>query len=164
MTTTIELSGPFGRAEPIPVPDRPDAAETVAEWLITAPAYHPAWPQYALVVVRLRDDVPGFPAPHHQFEGTTHELIVMALDPGRGPHTTATLTGAALPYLQPVNIVEQFIAGDDEMRRLAELAATGVVNGVLMPETADAPDRVRAAWRASLTKTLAHIRGEVHAP
>lgn len=161
------VKGAFGHAEPIPLADTPEAVETVCSWLITAPMYHPLWSQYVLCVVRLRDDVPGFPPPTRQFAGTTHELLVLAIKPDHR-WTAAELghrldEGGSLPYLTPVNIAQQFIASDDEMRDLASLASQAVVHGALGPETADAPERVRQSWLTSLTKTLAHLRGEAHA-
>jgi hypothetical protein len=148
-----EFSGSYGSAAAWPVPDHPSAAETVCSWILTHPQGHPLWTQYLLCVVRLRDDTPGFPPPHRQFQGSTHELLVVALNPDKGP-----------PFLTPVNIVHQIEGSDDEARLLAAYAAWGVTVGALWPETADAPDRVRADWKSSLVKTLAHIRGEEHAP
>lgn len=153
-------TGPYGTAERVPIPADPKAAMTLTWWLITAPAFHPLWSQYSLTVVRL-DDTPGFPPPVLHFDGATHELMVAALEPQDKPYTVATVY--PLRWLEPINIVEQFTATDDEMRELAHLAAKGVVFGALNPETADAPTRIRAQWLSSLVKTLAHIRGEVHA-
>ena len=165
---TDRLEGPCGSADLVPVPDIPSAAETVCTWLVTAPHAHPLWSQYALVVVRLRD-LPGFPPPKRQFDGATHELLVVALNPEHGPMTPERVTrlwrnGRSLPYLTPVNIAHQIDGADEEAERLAEMAAKGVVHGLLLPETGDAPERIREAWKASLVKTLAHQRGEVHAP
>ncbi len=156
-----KVTGPAGTAEPIPFDlDDPEAAETVASWLLTAPAAHPVWTQYALVVVRLRDDVPGFPPPHRRFVGATHELLVLALNPDGGPYTGAALAeGKVLPYLMPPNLVEQFEATDHEMQDLASLAAQAVAHGILNPDTDG-----RAAWLPVLVKTLAHTRGEEHEP
>ena len=56
---TERLEGPYGTAEAVPLPDTPEAAETVCTWLLTAPRAHPLWSQYMLGVVRLRD-MPGF--------------------------------------------------------------------------------------------------------
>lgn len=162
------LQGLYGRAHKMPLPDIPQAAQTVAHWLLTAPTYHPLWSQYVLACVRLQDNAPGFAPPRRKFQGATHEVLVVALDPECGPYDTDKILGYAdagnMPYLTPVNIAEQFIATDDEMGRLTELAAAGVVNGRLNPESADAPTRIREEWLTALTKTLAHIRGEVHAP
>lgn len=160
--------GPYGEATKLTVPDIPQAAETLCAWLITAPSYHPAWCQYVLSVVRLRD-LEGWPVPKRDFDGASHELIVLALDPSGGDlHTPETLAfffeSGTLPYLTPVNIVQQHEATDEEMDELARLACFAVVHGALCPETADAPELVRENWLASATKTLAHIRGEEHAP
>lgn len=157
------VQGQYGDAAPLEVPVAPHAAETVCLWLVTAPGYHPFWSQYILIVVRLTDDLPGFPPPHHQFEGTTHELIVLVLNPEAGKQTVESLdrihAEAGKPqYLWPPNIVEQFIATDDEMRQLASFSAQGIVHGMLNPDTDG-----RSGWLPALTKTLAHIRGEAHA-
>lgn len=162
------FDGLYGQAVELAVPDGPAGAETVCWWLLTAPQAHPLWSQYVLCCVRLRDGVAGFPPPRRQFDGATHELLVVALDPSRGPFDEAAMAayaeaGDGLPYLTPVNIAEQFEATDAEMARLTALAARGVTTGQLWPETADAPELVRAGWLSSLVKTLAHIRGEVHA-
>jgi hypothetical protein len=158
------VRGRYGEAVPLKVPASSPA--TLLWWLITAPPYHPLWSQYVLSVVTL-DEQPGVPAPVLQFPGATHELIVMALNPGDPPrrHTAEDLESlAGWGYLTPINVAHQFTATDDEMRQLAELACVGVVNGALNPETADAPSRVREAWLTACVKTLAHIRGEEHAP
>jgi len=165
VTILQTFDGPFGLAQKASLPDTPRAAETVCQWLLTAPTYHPAWSQYLLMVVRLRDDVPGFPPPHRQFDGATHELLVIVLDPTRGPVNVLQLSDADFRYgfLEPVNHAHQFEATDGEVEELADLAARAVVSGVLNPETGDAPDRIRGQWLSSLTKTLAHLRGEEHA-
>lgn len=160
--------GPFGHAEQVPDIDIPSTAETVVSWLIDSPYYHPLWTQYMLFVVRLRDDQPGFPQPYHKFEGTTHELITASLNPDY-PVSVPRLVEMFIDHetvhwLEPINIHEQFIATDDEMRKMAWIAAWAITQGDLTPETADAPDRIREDWLVSMTKTLAHIRGEEHAP
>ena len=155
----------YGRAVRLEWPDVPDAAESVCGWVIDAPAYHPLWSQYHLAVVRLRDDVPGFPPPRRKFIGATHELNVVALNPEAGAYTEADAHACRpLPYLLPVNIAEQFEGTDPEMEQLAWFAAWGVTIGLLNPETGDAPTAIREHWLGVLTKTLAHIRGEEHAP
>ena len=164
---TDKIEGPYGRAELIPLPRGPRAAETVCSWLLTAPQAHPLWSQYMLGVVRLRDGVPGFPPPKRQFDGATHELIVFALDPRKGPYTVAGIgryyRNGRIPLLTPVNIAHQIEGTDEEALALAELAAKGVAHGLLWPETSDAPEHIRENWKASLVKTLAHVRGEAHA-
>lgn len=163
------FKGPHGRAVSVTLPDVPDAAESLCTWLLTAPRAHPAWTQYLMPVVRLRD-IPGFPPPKRQFPGATHELIVVALDPDEGPYTAESLlrymTGeqaGRIPYLTPASIVHQIEGSDEEAGRLAASAAWGVTAGALNPETSGAPGYVRDCWKGSLIKTLAHIRGEAHA-
>lgn len=169
--------------------------DTLDGWLMTAPGWHPVWSQFYLIVVRLRDDVPGLPPPVRRFPSATHELMVFALRPDVAPgHAEGTILpeGAlrsllapgepaykpgtwpdaasflkfcmeqGVPYLEPVNIVEQFEATDAEMTDLARWIAKGVADGILCPETADAPERVRAGWRKALTETLEHVRTGGH--
>jgi hypothetical protein len=159
------FDGPYGTAVTWPLGDGPEWAETVCQWLLTAPMAHPAWSQYLMAVVRLRD-VPGFPPPSRQFPGATHELIVVALAPGQGPYTPENMSrfhDGSLPYLTPVNIAHQIQGTDEEARHLAAYAAWGVTAGMLLPETSDAPAYIREGWKESLVKTLAHIRHEEHA-
>lgn len=181
------ITGPYGHAERIPIPAIPEASETVAWWVITAPHANPLWTQYLLCCIRLRE-IERLPPPVRDFPGASHQVTVFTLNPELGAHTGATMvtrarTGGALPVLQPVNVVAQFEATDAEMDELTTLAAAAVVDGHLSPETASlvlttgaananaaAADLARAsahaireAWLASLVRTLAHIRGEPHA-
>lgn len=160
---TTEIGGPFGTAAVLAVPTSAPAALTW--WLITAPAYHPAWSQYVLCVVTLEEG-DDLPPPKLQFPGATHELIVFAVDPGNPPrrYTVEEVNAGTIPgRLLPINIAHPFTATDEEMTELAELACRGVVDGLLNPETADAPTRIRENWLAACVKTLAHMRGEEHA-
>lgn len=152
--------GPYGVAQQVPVEGMQYRRATVAAWLITAPRFHPSWSQYLLVVMHLRPE-PGLPEPEFTLLDATHQLNVHALHALGGPSTVETIQAGRIPYLTPINICEQYIATDTEMTRVAELCAAGVVNGVLNPETGDAPARIREAWLGSITKTLAHIRGEI---
>jgi hypothetical protein len=156
------IQGQYGKADPVHVPALPSAAETVCIWLVTAPGYHPLWSQYLMVVLRLRDDQPGFPPARHKFEGTTHELIVLALNPEAGEQTVERLdslyaSGSGPAYLLGPNVSEQFIATDEEMRGVAFLCVRAILQGLLNPDTDG-----RSAWLPAITKTLAHLRGELH--
>lgn len=170
MTDRIDPSrpiiGPHGQAEPIPFDTSdPKSAETLCWWLITSPGWHPLWSQFSLWVARLRDDVPGFPAPYRQFLGATHELIVVAVNPENGFYSADGISESKrLPHLTPVNICQQHEATDAEMVEVAALVCRAIVYGRLNPEIADAPGRIRENWLIAVTKTLAHIRGEEHAP
>lgn len=160
-----KVEGRYGVAEPLEVPVIANAAETVCQWLLTAPSYHPYWGQYYLLCTRLTDGLPGWKDPVHHFEGSTHELMVFALNPADdnvSPHTAGAL-GALLadgkfpPILTPVNVCEQFTATDDEMRRVTSLCAQAVVHGALNPDSDG-----RSRWRPAIEQTLAHGRGEAH--
>lgn len=174
MTTTHPpVRGPYGRVDPVPMPslDEPGLSDvaraalgvSVCTYLITSPGWHPLWSQYALFVVSLRD-APNVAPAVRKFDGATHELIVLVINPEKAL-TVEDMTGHCrtgdMPFLSPVNIVEQFKTTDDEILTLAWLAARAVVHGQLNPEVADAPTFIRGVWHDSLTKTLAHLRGEV---
>lgn len=151
-------------------PDLDGADTTVTWWLLTG-SWHLLWPQFILSVVHLRPDE-GRPPAHLQFPDATHELLVAALNPGKGPtptiHAVETLTAGGLRavggWLEPVDVVHQFTATDQEMTELAELCARACVDGLLNPSTDDARSRLREAWLTACVKTLAHMRGEEHAP
>lgn len=143
-------------------PDLSNADETVCSWLIYAPNAHPLWTFHNLYVVRLRE-VPGLPPPALRFPAATHELGVLALNPEHQPYTTEKVLELSkahgLPYLTPHDVCEQFQMSDDEAKLLAAYAARACAHYVLTPD-----EDFRAQWRVSLTKTLAHIRGEEHEP
>lgn len=162
------VEGPYATAELIELPVQANAVETVCQWLVTAPAYHPAWSQYILYVVRLTDDLPGFPPAIHHFEGTTHELSVLALDPTAGQFDVAGVQkhfdDGKLPHLMPVSVCIQMIANDEEMRQLAYLGVSAIANGIISPEAPMSLETHNGQWLTAMTKTLAHLRGEEHAP
>lgn len=162
--TVEEYDGPYGRAERCEHGDDPATAHIVGSWLITAPQFHPLWTQYLISAVRLdASGDPAQPPPHLFFPEATHELLVLTLDPDLGPyHRRSFRHRGDLQILQPVNVVEQFTAADEEIARLIELSAHAVVVGRLEPEASNGSERIRAAWHESLTKTLAHLRGEPH--
>lgn len=155
-----DIQGPAGTARFVPyTSDEPRAAAHLCTYLIDSPGWHPLWTQYSLAVVTLTE-APGLPTPYLQFPGATHELIVFALNPDHHQTVATMLDHCArgtMPYLTPVNVVHQFEATDDEMRQVAWLAARGVVNAYLNPETG-------SQWLTACVRTLAHLRGEEHAP
>ncbi|MEH0547309.1 hypothetical protein QA802_30750 [Streptomyces sp. B21-105] len=130
-------------------------------WIITGPRWHPVWYQYALSVVTLADH-PELPPANRRHPDATHELTVFALNPEAGPLDARHLPDGPLPFLTPVNVVEQITTTDARARELAFLCARAVVDGLLWPETGDAPDHVRAFWRSSIHKTLDHDQDPHH--
>ncbi|MFG2699551.1 hypothetical protein [Streptomyces sp. NPDC048386] len=161
-TDPDELTGSFGTARRIPRDAyRGTSPAALDGWVITAPGWHPLWSQYHLGVVTLAD-VPGAPPANITRPGATHELNVVALNPDHGPHTPTTILANGLRYLTPVNIAEQFTTTDDQARQLAYLCARAVIHGVLNPESADAPERIRAAWHSTIHQTLQHDHAPHH--
>jgi hypothetical protein len=160
MTTNPDgLAGAFGAAHRIPATNFPDNKTTLDAWIITAPYWHPLWSQYVLAVITLAD-LPGVPPAHKERPDVTHQVLVMTLDPNSGPYDAATVT--ELHFLQPGNIAAQFTTTDDQARDLAPLCVRAVVDGLLTPETADAPAKTRAAWRQVIHQTLEHHRDPHH--
>lgn len=159
-----EIKGKYGVGRRIP---RDNYAEhspaTLDSWVIDAPMWHPLWSQYFLGVITLAP-VPGVRPAHKDRPDATHELMVMTLNPERGPYD-ASAVGApgSLGFLTPGNIAEQFrVAADDHAVELAGLCVKAVVIGLLSPETADAPELIREAWRQAIHTTLDHRRDPHH--
>lgn len=161
--------GPRGTAVRLGIDPRLDGANTTVTWWLLTGDWHPIWPQFVISVVTLADQ-PGRPPAKLHFPGATHELVVMALNPGEPPvrHSPLTLTSGGIRavggWLEPVDVVHQFTATDAEMTQLADLCAWGCVVGGLTPSTDDAREVLREHWLQACVKTLAHIRGEEHAP
>lgn len=165
--TTETHEGPMGTATLLDINPKIHGAATTVTWWLLQGGWHPAWSQFVLAVVSLRD-VDGYPPAKLHYPGATHELQVLALDPGNPPrvHSVPELVehGIALcGYLQPIDVIHQFIATDDEMTELAELLARACVDGMMTPSTDDAREAIRQGWLSACVKTLAHMRGEEHA-
>lgn len=157
----VQIAGPHGTAGRVPAAHLTDNPATLDAWIITAPGWHPLWGQYLLALLTLAD-VPGQPPAVRHRPGTTHELLVAALNPEQGPYDAATVTNTSLHLLTPVNIAEQVTTTDEQARQLPELCVRAVLDGVLNPETGDAPERIRAAWSRAVQQTLDHGRDPHH--
>jgi hypothetical protein len=165
-----KVIGAYGEAEPIELPDIPQSAATVASWLITSENYHPFFHQWLLAGLRL-GDIEGFPPAKRQFDGTTHEIFCVTLNPEAGRYDLSRLathmTSGDLPTMDPPSIAVQVWATDDEITPVLSLMAQAVVHGALSPEsmwTAGMDRGLNEQWLTVITKTLAHQRGETHAP
>lgn len=161
------IVGPWATCEEAAIADVPRWAAAVSAWLITSPHFHPAWSQWILAVNQLRD-MPNLHPAVLTFEGASHEISIVALNPDK-PAAIGDLADPAwkMRYLLPVNINYQFTATDDEMRYVCALMCWSISAGHHTPEPAfsGGPDSDWGrGWLASITKTLAHFRGEVHAP
>lgn len=167
MTSRL-VTGPNGTAVQLKINPRLSGAETTVAWWLLTGSWHPVWPQFILSVVHLRP-VEGAPPAKLHFPGATHELLVVALNPGDPPkiHSRKILEKRGLAgvggYLTPIDVCHQFTAVDAEMYELAALCAQACVDGLLNPSVDDARERLREQWLSTCVKTLAHMRGEEHA-
>lgn len=148
-----EIDGALGRAARVPRSD--DWPATLDAFVVTAPRWHPLWSQYLLALITL-SDMPGVGPAYREFEGATHQVIVMAMDPDHGPYTPGSFAENTVRYLLPGNIGHQFKATDEQALDVVALCARAVCDGVLNPETADAPERTRAVWASAIQQTLDH--------
>lgn len=151
---TPDLTGPGGEAWRITLrPQTPAETGGVAVWLVHAPHAHAFWSYYAMSVVHLRP-IPGVKPAHRVHDDVTHELLVLALDPGYAPPDP--MDWRDMHYLTPADVVEQFQVPDDTAAtRLLEAAVRTCCRGVVSPD-----QDYRSWWRGAIAKTAAHERGE----
>jgi hypothetical protein len=161
--TDVLPEGPRGTCLRLPAHEKWPA--TVCAWVVSAPWAHPVWSQYVISVVHLRD-VDGVGAASITRPGSTHELLVVALNP-QYPITTARdfvalAERGTSPLLTPPNVVHQFRCDDDEDAvEVCWLAVTAVLNARLTPE----PEGIvgaREEWVAGIAMTLDHQRDPHH--
>lgn len=164
--TETTFEGAYGWAKRLTIlQSNHNAQFAVTSWLLFSPRAHPFWSYHTLDVIRLIE-VPGTEPAYHAFEGSTHELLVLALQPreqsGTPQERPYTLTecnqllaeNKGLPYLTPPDVVAQLTGTDAEAELLAAYMAWAVANGMLLPDS-----DYQSWWLESLTETLAHIRG-----
>lgn len=156
-----QLTGPHGTAQRIPRTHYTNKPATLDAYIITAPGWHPLWTQYMLALITLAD-TPGEAPATITRPGATHQIITLAMDPDHGPYTPDHVTQGRVAYLRPGNIGEQFTATDAEALDVIALCARAVLDGILNPETSDAPTRIRATWASSIQQTLDHTRDPHH--
>jgi hypothetical protein len=159
------IVGTCATATLLPILDAPEWSATTCHWLITSAQFHVWWRQWLISCVNLAPN-DNFPPPVLQFPGATHEVIIVALNPDH-PVTPAATTADGFQPLIPINLAAQFEASDDEMRRVLAYMCWSISEGYHTPEpplSHGIESEWGQGWLASITKTLAHVRGEVHAP
>lgn len=119
---------------------------------------------FALCVITLAD-LDGVEPATKRFPWSTHELIVVTLDPTH-PHDFED--PPPWPTMSPVNLSLQFeVDNDDQALVLAESAARGIVHGLLPPEIqAFVPELAKMMtveglhhmWEDSIRQTAEHLR------
>ena len=114
----------------------------LAQWIVFAPWVHPLWSYHFVGIVHLRDVEPHPPA-NLQFEGATHEFMVLSLDPNHEPQGFDSLK-----YLMPQSIAQQFTATNDaEALEWIELLLDNVLNQKLSIDSDN-----RSQWKHLLTE------------
>lgn len=158
-------SGAFGKAwkceytQPETLTDQERAAfeTSCGEYLIHAPQAHPFWTWYYMAGISLRDDIPGSPPASRQFEGATHELVVLSLDPDHAaplPNGEFGQHGQLHPLSPPDHVVQTMHVNDEQFGEILDRFAQAVVNGVLSPDS-----DYRESWRQTMMNTTDHFRG-----
>ena len=131
----------------------PDHEASISSWLLTGP-FHPAWNQWVLTMIHLRD-IPGVKPATIKREGATHEVVIMSVDP-KHPVTEAIAQAGMCKYLTPPDLMHQFECPDDATAdRIAMLMARAVVDQIASPDSDFA-----GRWPQIIENTIAHERGE----
>lgn len=107
--------------------DDPRMQATVDSWLVRSPMSHPFWWWYAVYLVHLRP-AEGLGPPKLGFPEATHELGVIALNPGHKVPDPANTPPDSLCYLTPMDHCWQMQAESDEhARSVAEMFVRSAV-------------------------------------
>lgn len=123
----------------------------VATWLVHCPHLHPAWSYWLVSLCHLRD-VEGMPTAIITRPTSTHELLILALDPASPPDPDRADT---MQPLQGPCVLEQFgPVTDDEARAALEELMLAVVRDELSPET---------EWRSDWHHRLLRLVASAHA-
>lgn len=152
-----DFKGIAGRAWKIPHPKDgpPDWAATISVYLLNVPGAHPFWSFWALSVIHLRP-IPGVRPAVITTPNASHEFMIVSIDPDWKPDEIVDDLGFSkgLPFLTPVDVVQQFIVGNDEQAAaLAELCVRTVCDGHLSPD-----QDYRRAWKETIVQTAEHLR------
>lgn len=130
---TDKFKGQFGWAERHKfAPGSPGTPALLSLWFMHLPhqAVGNAWSEFMLGVCHLRH-MQGVEDPIITKQGATHELTVIALEPGQTPRSP-------LPwkFLTPTNICTQFrVSNDLRAQKIAEDIAHACVDGLLIAES-----------------------------
>lgn len=104
-------------------------------WLIEAPFALPAWNYHVASLIHLRPTPPA-KDPVISRPGSTHELMMWALDPRLEEEIDPQDIKTMRHILQPIDFSEQFIARNDERAlKVVRFAIQKCVDGELLPDT-----------------------------
>lgn len=169
ITAGKRLAGPYGEAVECvlpPVGQRGTISQDacVSLWLLFCPGQTPAWSNYYLAIVHLRDVGGNSGAAYIRHPGMTHEILLAGLDISGELDLNKRTTVDDFPrwrFLTPFNVSEQVeLPNDDSARELLEMCAVAMLDGDLWAEPPLSGQK--EPWRTTLIKTAAHARGETH--
>lgn len=150
-------SGPFASAWRMEKDaEAQDGVASMANWVVNAPSWHPAWAWWTVGLVHLRP-VEGAPEAVKHYPEAEFEIIVLSLDPEVTPNVDLPIP-QGLKYLTPPDLVFQFhgITDEQAVEIVEVLVKTAVEKNV--PLDSD----LRQFWTDSLTQTVAHYQQGVH--
>lgn len=165
------FSGTWGdihELPPLPAPKgAPEKDATLQYWFLHAPRAHPIWPQYLFFVVHLRDVDGQTKVPFRRYHDSTHEVMLLALNPERGPWTLETVIEkmqagrGGIPHSGELRPAAAPRVTDAQACQLTALLARGPVDGHVPIEKDDWGGRAR--WEEVIEATLEHIVTGTHA-
>lgn len=161
--------GPCGKAWKIALESSADRSQSDPRWAVTldanylvfAPAAHPAWAWHVLIVQSLRE-VPGVDPPRKRYQAAEYEVMALALSPKLPPPDPRDWplgkTPPAVKLLMPPDVVVHFHGVDDaQVVEIAELAARACTLGVLVPDSDH-----QQTWEMSISTTVQHYSAGFH--
>lgn len=136
-------------------PEVADWGATIRSWFFLCPGQSPAWENYVLHLIHLRD-IPGVPPANKVSPEMTHEILFAALDPSKDPKPENMKSWS---FLSPFNACEQFeVESDEKAIEMVEMVAQAVVDGLLPAEPM--LSGAKEPWHTTIKNTAAHFRGE----
>lgn len=168
-----KIEGRWATAWRIPRPENHNVTDwngTVDHWLIHSEHAHPAWHYFWLSCVHLRPIEGQSRPPVLQFPDSTHEILLVALNPKYEPwdpdtameRLSAMWDNNQSPMLTPINVIKQLRdATDEQATKMLELIAKSLTIGHLPLE----PDGILGArewWEQVIDRTMEHIRLGTH--
>lgn len=144
-----DILGKGGKAwKNVSVPS-PRWPATLTHWLVNAPGRHAFWEYWTVSAVHLRP-YEGGRAAVLKYPKAEHELLVMALEPGKELNPD----GDDFPYMFPPDLVFQFDGlGDEGAAKLVEGYVRQIVEGGLTPDS-DA----RNWWQRTLQNVASQMK------
>lgn len=151
--TEPDARGPGGSLWEIKKLPEDKVAYIIGQWLLDSPI-DPFWNFHTLSVVHLRGEIPGEGPPELFFDGATHEILCLAIDPNIKTVKLdwSDLKPSDVSFLSPPDFIIQIKADSDTAaRKKIEDCLEQYLAGRLPPYS-----DFRESWTLSL--------GGVHAP